>query len=265
MPNLNLAGRYIRDVAASLERVWENVSDWEHLPSLHSDVFVAAELLSEHPGGWHARILSQPGDLARAQILRLDTDRVAGSYRVTTVEGPGRGTEIFTRLTPRSPGITGIVAEFHVTETEPARLAKIGERYAETYARLWDEDEAMMIHREHALAARLIARKAVDPSPLDLGDVHEVQNSLPLIVEFGGERFRLLELDGGLVAHGAVCPHWLAPLDETSVVDGCLRCPWHGYLFDVRTGRSADDHGSRLATPPRVVLSDGHVWLEAAN
>ena len=265
MPNLNLAGRYDRDVAASLERVWENVFDWEHLPSLHGDTFAAAELLSEHSGGWHARIVSQPGDGGRAQILRLDTDRVARSYRVTTVEGPGRGTEIFTQLTPRSPEITGIAAEFHVTETEHARLARIGERYAAIYARLWDEDEAMMIHRERALASRLTARKAAHPSPMDLGDVQAVRDSLPSIVEFGGERFRVMELAGAIVAHGAVCPHWLAPLDAAVVVDGCLRCPWHGYLFDARTGRSADDHGLRLATPPRVVMSDGHVWLEAAN
>lgn len=199
------------------------------------------------------------------QILRLDTDRVARSYRVTTVEGPGPGTEIFTQLTPRSPEITGIAAGFHVTETEPARLARIGERYAETYACLWDEDEAMMIHRERALASRLTARKAVNPTPVDLGDVQAIRDSLPAIVEFGGERFRLLEFDGAVVAHGVVCPHWLAPLDAARIVDGCLRCPCHGYLFNVRTGRSADDHGLRLPTPPRVAVSDGRLWLRAAT
>ena len=33
---LVIAAVYKREVAASLERVWENVYDWEHLPFLHS-------------------------------------------------------------------------------------------------------------------------------------------------------------------------------------------------------------------------------------
>ena len=61
-------------------------------------------------------------------------------------------------------------------------------------------------------------------------------------------RSRLLELkDGALVAHGTICPHWLGPLEDAVPQNGRLRCPWHDYLFDVRTGTSADGHGYRLA------------------
>ena len=28
----------------------------------------------------------------------------------------------------------------------------------------------------------------------------------------------------------------LGPLEEAAVEDGCVRCPWHGYRFDLRTG-----------------------------
>jgi nitrite reductase/ring-hydroxylating ferredoxin subunit len=33
---------------------------------------------------------------------------------------------------------------------------------------------------------------------------------------------------------------------------GILRCPWHGYGFDLRTGGSADDHSYRLSPAVRV-------------
>jgi nitrite reductase/ring-hydroxylating ferredoxin subunit len=56
--------------------------------------------------------------------------------------------------------------------------------------------------------------------------------------------------DGALVAHGTICPHWLGPLEDAVPQNGRLRCPWHGYLFDVRTGTSVDGRGYRLA--PRL-------------
>ena len=55
-----------------------------------------------------------------------------------------------------------------------------------------------------------------------------------------------------LLAHAAACPHWLGPLDESEPKDGRIRCPWHGYVFDLRSGRSADGHGLRLAPAPRL-------------
>ena len=78
---------------------------------------------------------------------------------------------------------------------------------------------------------------------------------LPLLVELDGGPFRILELEGGeLVAHSTICPHWLGPLDEAAPENGVLRCPWHGYRFDLRTGMSVDGRGCRLAPAPRVLV-----------
>jgi nitrite reductase/ring-hydroxylating ferredoxin subunit len=41
------------------------------------------------------------------------------------------------------------------------------------------------------------------------------------------------------------------------VEDGCVRCPWHGYRFDLRTGLSADGRGLRLAPAPEVRVDPG--------
>lgn len=256
-----LVGRYDRDLKASVARVWENVFDWEHLPSLHSSTFATVELIDRRPAGNRLRLVGQPGDPARAQVIELEADIDAGRYTVTTREGPGAGTQIITRLTPIAPQVTKVEVEFHVPEARPERLKALGRRYAETYARLWDEDEEMMRVRQAALDRRPGHRSAEPPPPLHLGDAESLLSRLPLVVDFNGGRFRVAEVAGEIVVHAAQCPHWLGPLDAAPIVDNCLRCPWHGYLFDVRDGRSADGRGLRLATPPEAHIGPAGVTL----
>jgi len=261
---LTRAGVYTREVKASLARIWENVFDWEHLPSLHATDFVACTLLDRGPKGWRIRLVNQPGDETKAQILELHADRPRHRYVVTTVEGPGAGSEIRVQLTPRAPRETHVDVEFHVHETRAERLAMIGARYVEVYARLWEEDETMMIARERA-HGRLKRRAISSRAPKRIGALEALREKLPMVVSFGGEQFRLVELDGALIAHAATCPHWLGPLEGSPIENGRVRCPWHGYAFDVRSGESCDGRGLKLATPPRVVIADGVVSLEAAR
>ena len=252
---LSVAGRYGRDVQASVARVWENVFDWAHLPDLHAESFAAIELMEDRPDGWRVRLLNRPVDRSAPQVLELAADRAAGRYVVTTLEGPGAGSQVHTRLAPLGPHRTSVEVEFHVPEVRPERLSAIGARYAAIYARLWDEDEAMMRAREAALTLRSCHPTVA--APVELGPVEALRARLPLVVDLGSDRYRLVELDGDVVVHGTVCPHWLAPLDEAPVVDGVVRCPWHGYRFDARTGCSVDGRGLRLAPPPKLVVQGG--------
>ena len=248
MAALHLAGTYTRDVRASLARIWENVLDWEHLPALHASSFAACDLLDRSADGWRIRLR---GHGTPDQVLRLDCDFDGGRYRVTTEAGPGATSEIRVALTKQGDHATHVVVDYHIPETDPARLALIGAGFVKAYERLWDEDEAMMRHREAALAPR--AWVGV-PERLDVGAV-----GAGTVFDFGAGRFRLVEIDGALVAHSIVCPHWLGPLDEAPMADGCIICPWHGYRFDVRTGRSADGRGLRLAAAPRIAVEAGRV------
>src|ERR1700712_4943685 len=66
------------------------------------------------------------------------------------------------------------------------------------------------------------------------------------------------------------CPHRLVPLATATVVDGTLRCPYHGWRFDAE-GRCADipSLGTDGTPPPRADLPvpwaveerHGGVWL----
>jgi nitrite reductase/ring-hydroxylating ferredoxin subunit len=262
---LSLATEYRRVVNASITRVWENVFDWEHLPALHGSYFNRIELIRRYAVGWRVRLTRQPGGDARQQVIALTADCNSGDYCVRTLEGVGAGSEIWTHLEVLAPHSTSVRVRYLVPEQQPERLAMLGEKYRSMYRRLWDEDEVMMQHREHMLLERPY-HAGTSSSRLSLGPLDAVCRKLPLIVEFAKHRYRLLALDGELVAHSTVCPHWLGPLDRSEPEDGCVRCPWHGYRFDIRTSMSADGRGLRLATPPRIeVTADGEVVLHSTD
>jgi hypothetical protein len=48
------AAVYERVIHASLERIWENVLDWEHLPWLHPETFGHVRFLGNTAAGYRA-------------------------------------------------------------------------------------------------------------------------------------------------------------------------------------------------------------------
>ena len=247
---LHLAGTYRRSVAASVARIRENVLDWQHLSALHAASFAACALVDADSHGWRIRLVNQGSDAP--QILKLHIAPDTSTDRVVTEAGFGTGSEIRVTVTAHGPHQSGVVVDYHVPETDPDRLAMIGMAFVAIYTQLWDEDEAMMVAREAALAPRPKA-----PIHVDLGP--ESTLVLPRAFDFGSGRFRLLRQDGALIAHSVTCPHWLGPLDGAIDGDGCVTCPWHGYRFDVATGDSADGRGLRLAPAPRIHIENGRV------
>jgi nitrite reductase/ring-hydroxylating ferredoxin subunit len=255
MAELTRVATYRRTVRASADRVWENVHDWEHLPWLHRTSFSSIELRESGDWGWRARIGLQPEAPPRAIELELVLDSNAPRYVSRTLDGPGAGTEIWTEVRGRSDTATDISVEFLLPDVDPDAVDRLGEGMVALYTRLWDEDEDMMIHRAAGLTRGAATSTATES--VELGPLAELRARLPLTVELAGKRFRIVEDDGELVAHSVVCPHMLGPLDAAAVEDGCVRCPWHGYRFDIRTGRNPDGQRLRLAGAPRVDVDEG--------
>jgi nitrite reductase/ring-hydroxylating ferredoxin subunit len=56
-------------------------------------------------------------------------------------------------------------------------------------------------------------------------------------VDLGGIPVVVLRTEAGIHAIGAACTHRGAPLDEGTLEDACVRCPWHGSLFAFDDGR----------------------------
>jgi phenylpropionate dioxygenase-like ring-hydroxylating dioxygenase large terminal subunit len=245
------AATYERTVGASLERVWENVLDWEHLPWLHARTFESIEKLEAGAAGWRVRLVGAGGG-ADSEVV-LAADREAGRYVVQTLaEGSGApGSEIWTSLVADGDDATQVRVEFRVAPLDDDALAAVGRVYVGLYTTLWDEDEEMM--RERAERLRELTSPPPD-SPLDLGTGEELRARLPLDVVFEGRRFRVVAAGDGFSVHAAVCPHMLGPLFEADGEAGVLECPWHGYRFDAEAGRSCDGRSLRLPRAPRVSL-----------
>jgi nitrite reductase/ring-hydroxylating ferredoxin subunit len=246
-----------RTIGASLERIWENVLDWEHLPWLHSDSFEAIELLDEGEWGWRARA-ELVGERKRIIVTELKLEREARRYVARTIEGTGEGSEIWTSLSPRGPHRTDIEVEFFVPAVAEGLRDALERTYLDLYSRLWDEDEAMMQARQSRLDEKRsqtanapgVVRVALDSSAA-------LESKRPFCVDTPRGRFRLLRLEGEWVAHSTLCPHMLGPLEgdtDEGIPANEVRCPWHGHRFDVRTGERTNGRAGRLRPAPRVEI-----------
>ena len=69
----------------------------------------------------------------------------------------------------------------------------------------------------------------------ETGDLSEGEM---MLVEVGDERVLLANVGGSYYATGEVCPHEEGPLSEGYLEAAEVECPWHGSLFDVRTGEN---------------------------
>lgn len=251
---------YTRRVRASAERVWENVHDWEHLPYLHAGSFRAIRCRRADASGWRAQVGLSSG----AEIdleLSLEADR--RSYHSRTLGGPGAGGDIWTRVTEAGADATDIVVNFLAPGVPPEARSKLGAAFVQLYTRLWDEDESMMQHRQAFLDG--VAPRVPRPgarAPQLLGNAEGLRERLPLQMDVSGDRFMVREHAGRLIAHSATCPHWGASLAEARIEDGALVCPWHGYRYDLATGRGPASQRCRMPARAEVRVSErGEAWL----
>src|SRR5262249_18478023 len=157
-----------------IDRIWENVLDWEHLPALHEIYFSHVTLLDSGSWGWRVELTRTPGTSDRPMLLELRIHPGKTRHRVPTLAGGGAGAAIWTLLEPRGPGRTAIEVRFYLPEHRPDRLAALGEKYRSSYGRLWDQDEAMMLRRE-ALLARSRRPNEKSVGSLALGRLCELQ------------------------------------------------------------------------------------------
>jgi nitrite reductase/ring-hydroxylating ferredoxin subunit len=255
-PELVSAATYDRVVDSPIASVWENVFDWEHLPWLHRQAFSSIECKDSGDWGWQAEIGFPGGERAEIELI---ADRDGGCYVSRTIAGPGSPGEIWTALDSVDALHTAVRVDFLVEAKPPDVLKRIGIAYQGLYAELWDQDAEMMQVRDR------VDSKGHDPVPLDwqtsegvdLGLWPELAPRLPLVVRFGGHRFRIVESAGNVLAHSAECPHWRGPLTDCVVDEGIVTCPWHGYRFEVASGRSADGRSMKLRPAPKVVIDSG--------
>ena len=71
---------------------------------------------------------------------------------------------------------------------------------------------------------------------LDAGKIGGLPPGRLRVVEAGGVRIAVCNVDGRFYAVENRCTHDAGPLGEGEIENGLIRCPRHGALFDPATG-----------------------------
>jgi nitrite reductase/ring-hydroxylating ferredoxin subunit/DMSO/TMAO reductase YedYZ heme-binding membrane subunit len=84
---------------------------------------------------------------------------------------------------------------------------------------------------------------------LEVGSVDEIPEGRARVVCLADrERVAVFRHEGRISAISNVCAHQAGPLGEGKIVDGCVTCPWHGYQYRPRDGRSPPPYTEKVPT-----------------
>lgn len=75
------------------------------------------------------------------------------------------------------------------------------------------------------------------------------------VVQIEGEEVACFNVEGMFYAVGNRCPHRGGPLFRGRLEGAAVRCPLHGWLFDLKTGRCLNMPEAKIPTYP--VRPDG--------
>jgi nitrite reductase (NADH) small subunit len=117
---------------------------------------------------------------------------------------------------------------------------------------------------------------SADGSPgVVVGAVADLPPGTSRIVSVGGREIGLFNVDGRVYAVRNSCPHRAAPLClgrlsgttlpsqpyeyEYGRQGMVLRCPWHGWEFDLESGEPLVDHGLKARTYRAEIIDDAIV------
>ncbi len=110
----------------------------------------------------------------------------------------------------------------------------------------------------------------------DVGSLEQLERDGRLLIRIGGREIGVIKTADRLSAVRNRCPHHGGPLclgrvrERLSGDPGryalggrmVLSCPWHGWEFDLATGRCADDPAMRVAVYA-LRIDNGRVLVEA--
>ena len=73
---------------------------------------------------------------------------------------------------------------------------------------------------------------------IKVADANEIKPGEGRTVDANGAMIALFNLNGTFYAIDNTCPHRGGPLGEGKLDGNNVICPWHGWQFDVTTGKS---------------------------
>jgi nitrite reductase/ring-hydroxylating ferredoxin subunit len=99
-------------------------------------------------------------------------------------------------------------------------------------------------------------------SELRAAALADVEPGRPKLVEIGDTRLVLARVGDAVYACGDICAHRGGPLSEGKLSGPRLACPWHGWIYDVRTGECAFPGRGASVPSYRVRVESDEVWVD---
>lgn len=90
----------------------------------------------------------------------------------------------------------------------------------------------------------------------------EIPADRPVLAVLGGLRVALARVGGEVCALADACAHRGGPLSEGKLQGSRLACPWHGWIYDVRTGQCAFPQRGQAVPAYPVRVEGAEVWVE---
>ena len=77
----------------------------------------------------------------------------------------------------------------------------------------------------------------------------------------------LFNLDGEYYAVNYICPHMGGPIGEGELDGPMVTCPWHGWTYDVRTGKPDHPGGHAISAYETMVEGEDILvgWLKEGS
>lgn len=82
------------------------------------------------------------------------------------------------------------------------------------------------------------------------------------LVEAGGNKIALFNVEGSFYAIDDTCSHKGGPLSDGVVEGSTVTCPWHGAKFEIKTGEKISAPAPASVTSYKVQVVDGEIEVE---
>lgn len=74
----------------------------------------------------------------------------------------------------------------------------------------------------------------------------------------------LFKVDNQIYALSNICPHQhTALIYDGFIEDGCVVCPAHGWMFELKTGKLKDGAARLTAFP--LIIEDDHIFVKVSK
>ncbi len=91
---------------------------------------------------------------------------------------------------------------------------------------------------------------------IKVASIKDIPTGTGKTVEAGGRKIALFNVEGKFYAIDNTCKHRGGPIGEGELTGTSVICPWHGWEYDVTTGKNLDDDSIQLGCYPVEVEGD---------